>query len=147
MGMRGRLKALGVVLGMVMVVGATGAWAEEAATAAARSGPSLRSLLGQRQAAVERHHRATGTRDGGWVDYGSDLAVQYENGRAVRLRARVPAGMSCIDVARWAGYPSAGYPHRHRHSCEWPGISMRHRLSPRHAGALAGGVLELWIRD
>lgn len=86
---------------------------------------------------------------GAWVAYGKHLALRYREGRVVALRANVALGMSCVDAAAWLGYPAGkgrGFPLRRRWGCEWPGISMRHRLAKGLAGRLRAGEFEIWQR-
>ena len=59
---------------------------------------------------------------------------------------RVPAGMTCVEAARWAGFSGAMPPLLRVDGCAWPGISDRHRLHRGVAGELARatGVLQIW---
>lgn len=86
---------------------------------------------------------------GAWVAYGKHLALRYQRGRVVALRAQLALGMSCVEAAAWLGYPAGkgrGFPLRRRWGCEWPGISLRHRLAKGLVGRLRGGVFEIWRR-
>jgi len=105
-------------------------------------------LLDRARAAIEGDHRPTGT-DQGWVLYGEGLAIRYVSDRATRVRARLPAGLSCNLAARWMGFtPGDGsFGLRRRGGCDWPGISLRHRLAPHRAASHRGGVFEVWITD
>ena len=105
------------------------------------SGPAL---LGARRAAIEAAIGGPqGSRDG-WVEY-AGVELRYDGARCVGVRRTVPAGQSCEAAARWIGYPDAGAPLRRADRCEWPGISLRHRLAAGVAGTLvlAGGQFEL----
>ncbi len=115
----------------------------EAGVAGSRdlSGPAL---LGGRRAAIEAAIGGPqGSRDG-WVEY-AGVELRYDGARCVGVRRTVPAGQSCEAAARWIGYPDAGAPLRRADRCEWPGISLRHRLAAGVAGTLvlAGGQFEL----
>ena len=117
--------------------------AAEAGVAGSRdlSGPAL---LGARRAAIEAAIGGPqGSRDG-WVEY-AGVELRYDGARCVGVRRTVPAGQSCEEAARWIGYPDAGAPLRRADRCEWPGISLRHRLAAGVAGTLvlAGGQFEL----
>lgn len=105
------------------------------------SGPAL---LGARRSRIEAAIGAPRQTDGEWVEY-AELALRYRGERCVGLRRKVPAGLSCEAAARWLGYPDASAPLRRDDRCEWPGISLRHRLAPGVAGSLllAGGLFEL----
>jgi hypothetical protein len=105
-----------------------------------------RRLLGRPLAEVEAQHKRTG-KDGDWVLLGPSLAVKPVDGRVAALRARVALGMTCVEAAAWIGYPAGkgrGFPLRKRSSCEWPGISERHRLAAGVAGRLEGPWFDLW---
>lgn len=105
------------------------------------SGPAL---LGKKRAAIEAAIGGPqGSRDG-WVEY-AGVELRYDGARCVGLRRTVPAGQDCEAAARWIGYPDAGAPLRRADRCEWPGISLRHRLAVGVAGSLvlAGGQFEL----
>lgn len=105
------------------------------------SGPAL---LGARRSAIEAAIGGPkGSRDG-WVEY-AGVELRYDGARCVGLRRTVPAGLDCEAAARWIGYPDAGAPLRRADRCEWPGISLRHRLAVGVAGSLvlAGGQFEL----
>ena len=105
---------------------------------------SARELLRARRRDIDAGRAASGEADG-WVHYGDALAIQYEAGIAMRARL-VVGDVSCEDAARAAGFsPGAGTaPLRRAGACEWPGLSARHRLAPRVAARLAGGVMEIW---
>jgi hypothetical protein len=123
-------------------------FARRATPAAPEATRRARRWLGQSRAAVEASLKPSAT-DGEWTRYGEHLALRYAGGRAIALRARVALGMTCEEAAAWLGYvcgEGRGFPLRRRHSCEWPGISERHRLAPGVAGRLEGTVLEVWTR-
>ncbi len=103
-------------------------------------------LLGRARSAIDRDHRPTGA-DQGWVRYGEALAILYEGDRAVRVRSLLPAGLSCSLAARWMGFvPGRGsFGLRRRDGCDWPGVSLRHRLAPHRAGSRRGPRFEAWI--
>ncbi len=105
------------------------------------SGPAL---LGGRRAAIEAAIGGPQGRRDGWVEY-AGVELRYDGARCVGVRRTVPAGQSCEEAARWIGYPDAGAPLRRADRCEWPGISLRHRLAAGVAGTLvlAGGQFEL----
>lgn len=117
--------------------------APERATPAAPelSGPAL---LGAKRSQIEAAIGAPRQTRGEWVEY-AELSLRYRGERCVGLRRQVPAGLDCEAAARWLGYPDAGAPLRRDDRCEWPGISLRHRLAPGVAGTLvlAGGHFEL----
>lgn len=115
----------------------------EAGVAGSRdlSGPAL---LGARRAAIEAAIGGPQGRRDGWVEY-AGVQLRYDGARCVGVRRTVPAGFDCEAAARWIGYPDAGAPLRRADRCEWPGISLRHRLAAGVAGTLvlAGGQFEL----
>ncbi|PCC72696.1 hypothetical protein SAMN02745121_01812 [Nannocystis exedens] len=43
--------------------------------------------------------------------------------------------MDCAAVAGWLGYDAATFPLRRADRCEWPGISLKHRLAEGVAGS------------
>lgn len=103
-------------------------------------------LLGARRAAIEAEIGGAKGRRGVWAEY-AEVELRYAGDRCVGLRRTVPAGLGCDEAARWIGYPDAGAPLRRADRCEWPGVSLRHRLADGVAGSLvlAGGVFELWL--
>ncbi|MBK7829475.1 hypothetical protein [Nannocystis sp.] len=105
------------------------------------SGPAL---LGAKRSRIEAAIGAPRQTRGEWVEY-AELSLRYRGNRCVGLRRQVPAGLDCEAAARWLGYPDAGPALRRDNRCEWPGISLRHRLAPGVAGSLllAGGLFEL----
>jgi hypothetical protein len=106
-------------------------------------------LLGRPLAEVEGRHRRTGS-DGDWLVLGPHLAVKPVGGRVAALRARVAPAMTCVEAAAWIGYPAGkgrGFPLRRRASCEWPGVSEKHRLAAGVAGRLEGAWFDLWVKD
>ncbi|HJL04156.1 MAG TPA: hypothetical protein RMH85_27235 [Polyangiaceae bacterium LLY-WYZ-15_(1-7)] len=122
-----------------------------AAQAPARpSRPPAAALMRTTPAALAgRLGPATG-REAGWRLHGPDVALKLRDGHVARLRVRVAAGQRCEEVVRREGFAHAGPPLRRHRACEWPGISLRHRLDrARRFGArldLAEGVLEVWRR-
>lgn len=92
----------------------------------------------------------TGTEQG-WVRFGPRLAILFEGGRAVRLRAVAPEGSTCRQAAEREGFRDVGAPLRRSYGCEWPGQSLRHRLDPE--GRFGGrferetATFEVWLRD
>lgn len=107
-----------------------------------------RRLLGQPRVTVEATLTPTG-KDADWIQYGPDLALRYVGDQVVALRARVALGMSCVEAAAWLGWVAGrgrGFPMRRRDSCEWPGLSERHRLQAGVAGRLRAGWFDAWTR-
>lgn len=108
---------------------------------------SMATLLGTRRRRLEgRLDREGVAGDEGWVHYGSGLAVRYESDRAVEAALRIPAGLTCVEAARWAGFRRAMPPLYRVGGCTWPGTSARHRI---HRGvvaelAQATGILQFW---
>lgn len=108
---------------------------------------SMATLLGARRHRLEgRLDREGVAGDEGWVHYGSGLAVRYESDRAVEAALRIPAGLTCVEAARWAGFRRAMPPLYRVGGCTWPGTSARHRI---HRGvvaelAQATGILQFW---
>ncbi|WP_434423714.1 hypothetical protein [Nannocystis pusilla] len=43
--------------------------------------------------------------------------------------------MDCSAVAAWLGFAAATFPLRRSDRCEWPGISLKHRLAENVAGS------------
>lgn len=91
--------------------------------------------------------RTPTTEADGWTRYGDALAIQFDHGIAMRVRARSTA-TTCEEAATLAGFASRGSsaPLRRATGCEWPGVSVRHRLAPHVAGrwTAADGVMEIW---
>jgi len=108
---------------------------------------SMATLLGTRRQRLEnRLGRGGVAGDDGWVHYGSRLAVRYESHRAVEVALRVPAGFTCVEAARWAGFRRAMPPLYRVGGCAWPGTSARHRIHRGVVGELAQatGILQFW---
>lgn len=95
------------------------------------SRPRIASLLGQPRARLQRTLGSPTRTEAGWTRYGPRLAIRFAAGRAVRIRARVPDGLSCSEAAEREGFSDAGPPLRRSDACEWPGQSPRHRLDPQ----------------
>lgn len=112
--------------------------------------PGAAALIGRTMAQLRRDLGAPTAMESGWHRFGPRVAVQMSRGRAVRVRVRVREGGTCAEAVDAEGFHEAGPPLRHRDRCEWPGISMRHRLDPegRLAGRLEldGATLEVWRR-
>jgi hypothetical protein len=111
--------------------------------------PPVPDLLGRPRRAVEaRLGPARGAADG-WVLY-ERVDLQYKKDRSVRARLTAPDSLDCADVPAWAGILNpVGHPLRRATSCEWPGISDRHRLTEGLAAShdLTTHRLEVWLRD
>jgi len=86
-------------------------------------------------------------RQGRWLHFDQDLAVRCEAKRCTRIAVKVPTGLTCSAAAEWIGYQRPAPPLRRRDSCEWPGISRRHRLARGHAAKLdlQTSIFELWL--
>lgn len=114
-----------------------------APAAAPRVAPA--KLLGARRAKVEAALGRLRPGSEGWM-LGGDLEVRLSEGRCVGLRGHVPEDMDCNNAALWLGYGPDAYPLRRAESCEWPGLSLKHRLAPGVAGRYvpATRVFELW---
>ncbi|MEZ4452540.1 MAG: hypothetical protein R3B09_23955 [Nannocystaceae bacterium] len=119
------------------------------ATAGLVSGASpVRRLLGL---SVRRVARTLGREgevgEGGWRHYGESVAIRFEAGRSVAVMVRVPSGLACEEAAKWAGFTAASAPLRRASTCNWPGISERHRLARGIVGELelATAVFHVWL--
>jgi hypothetical protein len=103
----------------------------------------LSQLLGKVRADIETlfHPAAEGHAEG-WVRYNDHLEVRYEQGRCVELIQLVPAGLSCIEAARWVGFVGAMAPIYQAKRCVWPPASLKHSLGVGVSGDLAldGGI-------
>lgn len=74
----------------------------------------------------------------GWVEYGDDLEIEYREGIAVRLRARVPITIQagCFEGAAWMGFSRPRNPLIDGPRCVWPGARVTHRLEKGYGGEL-----------
>lgn len=91
------------------------------------------ALLGRPEAEVAGLLGAAKGSRAGWTRHGA-LEVQVRGGRVVAVRGPTPWDIDCMEVPRWLGYAQAGVPLRRAETCEWPGISLRHRLAPGVVG-------------
>jgi hypothetical protein len=137
-------KAIGLALVLALVSAAA------SSDARAQSVPrdaTPRALLARSRSDVDATYTPTGT-EGAWTLYGPGLAISYEAGVAVRVRAGTSA-TTCEDAARAAGFPDQEgvFPLHRPNGCEWPGVSDRHRLAPHVAGRFSSGVMEIWRTD
>jgi hypothetical protein len=109
----------------------------------------IADLLTRWRRDIDATRTPTGEADG-WTRYGDDLAILFDHGVAMRVRARL-AATTCEEAATLAGYPSreGSAPLHERTGCEWPGISARHRLATHVAGrwTAADGVMEIWVTE
>jgi len=108
---------------------------------------SMQTVLGSTRRRIEARLVSDGVDgDDGWVHYGVGLAIRYESRRAAEVAIRVPAGLSCAESARWAGFLRAMPPLYRVGGCAWPGLSARHRLHRGVIGELARttGILQIW---
>jgi hypothetical protein len=96
---------------------------------------SYAQLLGLEREAIESVSSPTGSdRDGQWIHYGPDLRIAFEDGIAVRLRARTPQQFGCTEAARWMGFPLPRQPIVRSPRCQWPGHLIRHQLEKGYGG-------------
>ncbi|MFZ6180713.1 hypothetical protein [Nannocystis pusilla] len=99
-------------------------------------------LLGRKQAEIEAQ-LGTLRLAGGWARPADDaLELQFRGGRCVGLRGHVPEDMDCAAVAAWLGFDAATFPLRRSDRCEWPGISLKHRLAEDVAGSYVPATRE-----
>lgn len=91
-------------------------------------------LLGRSRAQVVGAIGALERVDADW-SRGGGLELRFRGDRCVELRGPVPAAMECGELPAWLGYAEASAPLRRADSCEWPGISLRHRLAPGVVGS------------
>lgn len=111
--------------------------------------PPILDLLGKPRATIEARLGRPRSELDGWHRY-ADIDLQYRDGRCTRLRRTAPATLDCADIPAWAGIiKPVGHPLRRAATCEWPGISERHRLTATLAATydLATHQLEVWLRD
>jgi len=111
--------------------------------------PPALDLLGQPRAAIEAPLGKPHSEHDGWTRH-ADVDLQYRRGKCVRLRRTAPATLDCADVPIWAGIiKPVGSPLRRATTCEWPGLSDRHKLADGLAAThdLATHQLEIWLRD
>ena len=70
-----------------------------------------------------------------WVEYTDDLRIKYEDGMAVRMRARIPLSIrTCVEAARWMGFPLPRDAFVDGARCTWPGARVDHRLEKGYGG-------------
>ena len=112
--------------------------------------PRASSILGKTLAQLRPTIGAPTGRDSGWIRFGPHVAVQLSRTRVVRVLVKAHVGLTCAEVVAREGFADATAALRRSDSCEWPGISLRHRLDPegRYAGRvdLSRGTFELWRR-
>jgi hypothetical protein len=74
----------------------------------------------------------------GWVEHGDELELEYRDGVAVRLRARVPMTIAsrCFEAATWMGFARPRTPLIDGPRCIWPGARLSHRLEKGYGGEL-----------
>lgn len=78
---------------------------------------------------------AAADEDGDWVEYSDDLKIKYDDGVAVRMRARIPLSVrNCVEAARWMGFPLPRDPFVDGARCTWPGARVDHRLEKGYGG-------------
>jgi hypothetical protein len=87
-------------------------------------------LLGRTRADVETQLGELRVAKTGLATTPADPAMElrFRDGRCVSIRGHVPEDMDCLAVAAWLGYENA-YPLRRSDQCQWPGLSMKHRLA------------------
>ncbi|WAS92168.1 hypothetical protein [Nannocystis punicea] len=122
---------------------AASAQPEAPAPAPAKVAPAR--LLGREQKDIEAQLGALRFADG-WATPADDaLQLQFRGGRCVGLRGHVPEDMDCAAVATWLGFAEATYPLRRSDGCEWPGISLKHRLAEGVAGSYVPATREFTL--
>ncbi|MCY1065921.1 hypothetical protein OV090_14160 [Nannocystis sp. RBIL2] len=99
-------------------------------------------LLGRKQAAIEAQLGPLQLADGWARPADGALALQFRGGRCVGLRGHVPEDMDCAAVAAWLGFEAATFPLRRSDRCEWPGISLKHRLADGVTGSYVPATRE-----
>jgi len=107
-------------------------WAQSATPEVAPETKRARRWLGLDRAAVDGALTTTSS-DGEWTLYGPHLALRFDQGRVVAVRAHLATGLECEAAAEWLGFVVGGghgFPLHRRDGCEWPGLSDRHRLAP-----------------
>lgn len=92
-------------------------------------------VLGRTRGEIEKQFGALRFAKTGWATTPADdgMHLQFHDGRCVGIRGHVPEDMDCLEVAAWLGYQNA-YPLRRRDYCDWPGLSMKHRLAEGVSG-------------
>lgn len=111
--------------------------------------PPAPDLLGKPRKQIESLLGKPHTEQHGWTRYAT-VDLQYRQGRCVRLRRTAPQNLDCADVPAWAGIDKpVGFPLRRATTCEWPGVSERHKLADGLAAThdLATHQFEVWLRD
>ncbi len=102
--------------------------------------PGYGALLGRQRATIERSFEPTGE-DDGWVHYGDGVAILYEGGRAARVKARIPGGLSSTAITNWLGFDRVRWLERRRRR----GVeSGRFSHSGGALGSVADGWAEVW---
>jgi hypothetical protein len=105
-------------------------------------------LLGRARVEVEKQLGALHPAEHGWAPADDALRLQFRGGRCVAIRGHVPEDMDCLAVATWLGYENA-YPLRRDGHCQWPGVSLKHRLAEGVVGLydLATREFQISLRD
>lgn len=108
--------------------------------------PVPAQLLGRTRGEIEKQFGALRLAKTGWATTPADdgMHLQFHDGRCVGIRGHVPEDMDCLEVAAWLGYQDA-YPLRRRDYCDWPGLSLKHRLAEGVSGhyVLATGEYQI----
>jgi hypothetical protein len=100
------------------------------------------NLLGLPRERIERGlppgRSKAGPRWAGWVEYGEELEIEYRDGVAVRLRARVPMTIAsdCFEAAGWMGFPQPRMPLIDGPRCLWSGPRVNNQLEKGYGGEL-----------
>jgi len=108
-------------------------------------------LLGDRREVIEQglpEPRAVEGSD--WIAYGDDLQLRYENGIAVRIKARVPLGIEgCTDAARWMGFSRPRNAIVSGPRCSWAGVHLSNRLEKGYGGEYEADTrwFRAWLVD
>ncbi|MCY1055142.1 hypothetical protein [Nannocystis sp. SCPEA4] len=106
-------------------------------------------VLGRTRGEIEKQFGALRFAKTGWATTPADdgMHLQFHDGRCVGIRGHVPEDMDCLEVAAWLGYQNA-YPLRRKDYCDWPGLSMKHRLAEGVSGhyVLATGEYQISLQ-
>lgn len=112
--------------------------------------PTLRHLAGKSRLMIEQSKEwgdlpVRLLRDGAWVQYGDRVMIRYENGYAVHLRMKVPAGLSCAEILRHTGFKRKPSIDGER-QCDWPGSIPRSKLGKRLFAFVTRNIFDLRLQ-
>jgi hypothetical protein len=110
---------------------------------------TVADLLGKTREEVESLLAPIGPEDPenpeGWIRYSDHLKLLFAEETVTELIQEVPEGKSCVDAARWIGFPDPAEPVQAADSCRWPDDDDAHELADGVGGELPrSGLFHAW---